>query len=229
MKRFTETQKWGKPWFRKLSPKHKLLWQWLCDNCDSAGVVDPDWDVSSLQIGEAVNGEDLAVFGDRVAQIDGGKLWLSTFIEFQYGRLSRECKPHAQIFASMEKHGIDPNSVSENQRVSKGYPKGIHTLQEQDKEKDKEKEGGAGGIPPVTLAAAKAGCGQWSATPEMAEKWWLDQDARGWLDGRGQPIRRWQSSLQSYAISWRGFDNKNSGGKTSDAAHAPDTKTKHGF
>lgn len=44
--------------------------------------------------------------------------------------------------------------------------------------------------------------------PECASKWWLENDARGGLDARGQPITRWQSSLQAYAVSWRANDQK---------------------
>jgi hypothetical protein len=36
--------------------------------------------------------------------------------------------------------------------------------------------------------------------PESAALWWDDHDARGWVDSKGQPIRRWQSSLKGWAV-----------------------------
>lgn len=127
MKRFTETQKWEDPWFRKLRPELKLLWQWILDRCDNAGVIDPDLDLASFQIGYQYPMDTLSEFDGRVVTLPGGKFFIPKFIEFQYGRLSEDCKAHRPIFQSLEKHQI------------KGYPKGIHTLQEKEKEKEKEK------------------------------------------------------------------------------------------
>ena len=128
MKRFTETQKWEDPWFRRLAPEMKLLWQWILDRCDNAGVIDPDIELASFQIGYQYPMDTLCEFGQRVVRLPDGKHFIPKFIEFQYGSLSRDCKAHNPIFLSLKKHGLE------------GYPKGIHTLQEKEEEKDKEKE-----------------------------------------------------------------------------------------
>lgn len=128
MKRFTETNKWEDPWFRKLKPEMKLLWSWLLDSCDNAGVIDADIELASFQIGYSYPMDTLSEFAHRVVKLPCGKFFIPKFIEFQYGNLSRECKAHNPIFISLEKHGL------------KGYPKGIHTLQEKEKETDKETE-----------------------------------------------------------------------------------------
>jgi uncharacterized protein YdaU (DUF1376 family) len=54
-----------------------------------------------------------------------------------------------------------------------------------------------------TLAQAMAVAELRSIPGDCAEKWWLEHDARGGLDARGQPIARWESSLQAYAVAWR--------------------------
>ena len=38
--RFTDTDKWGDNWFCELSPISKLLFMYLCDNCDIAGIYE---------------------------------------------------------------------------------------------------------------------------------------------------------------------------------------------
>jgi hypothetical protein len=138
MKRFTETDKWRDTWFRKLKPLSKLAFIYIVDNCDSAGVWDPDFDLADFTIGEKVNWVDvLTDFGDRVEVLKNGKWHLVRFVEFQYGELVEECRPHAKILALLRSHGI-PYGI--------GYPKGSHTLEErkgkeEGKGKDKDKEG----------------------------------------------------------------------------------------
>ncbi len=129
MKRFTETEKWKDPWFRKLDGRLKLLWFWLCDQCDGAGIIDPDMDLAAFQIGVAVSELDLACFEDRLRKIGNGKWMLTKFIPFQYGELSEACPAHKPVLRSLE-----------NNRVLNGYSKGINTLQDKDKDKDKEKD-----------------------------------------------------------------------------------------
>lgn len=108
VKRFTETQKWEETWFRRLPPGHKLLWQWLVDKCDLAGVVDPDWDLASFQIGMEVNPEMVSGFGDRVSTLESGKLFIPKFIEFQFGKtLNRANKVHLGVIRRLELIGIE--------------------------------------------------------------------------------------------------------------------------
>lgn len=133
MRRFTETNKWRDPWFRKLSGHAKLLFLWLIDNCDNAGVIDFDIESAAFDIGEAVNSKHLSELQTRITQLANGKLCLSKFIGFQCGPLSPDCRPHAAVIALAQKHGI-------NVTLYKGYVKGIHTLEEKEPEKEKEKE-----------------------------------------------------------------------------------------
>lgn len=128
MKRFTETGKWNKAWFQDLSAKHKLLWLYLCDNCDCAGFWSINWRQASFQIGIEVSEADMSVFSERVVSVDATTLHIVPFIEFQYGHLSAECKAHIPILKQLK------------QRVSKGYPMGLLTLQEKEKEIVKGKE-----------------------------------------------------------------------------------------
>lgn len=129
MKRFTATEKWEKPWYQELPPHIKCLWQYICDKCDAAGVWEPNWKVASLSIGKTVSAADLKHFEGRIATFKGGKIVIGSFVEFQYGKLSRECRAHFPIFRLIEKHTL-----------SIGYQKAIHSLQEQEQEQEEETE-----------------------------------------------------------------------------------------
>jgi hypothetical protein len=127
-KRFTETLKWDDPWFRALSPDAKLLWFWLVDKCDNAGIITPDFALCEFQTGIKRACEKMQEIESRVAEIADGKFIVCKFIEFQHGKLSRECKAHNPAFQSLEKHGmLDENGEIKGypypiERVSIGYP-----------------------------------------------------------------------------------------------------------
>ena len=126
-KRFTDTEKWKDPWFRKLTPVEKCVWIYLLDNCDNAGVWKKDFELMEFIIGEKIDIENLTGIRERIQDL-GDKWWIKKFIEFQYGELSEDCKPHQSVILLLKKHSL-----------YKGYTKGIYTYKDQAKEKDQAK------------------------------------------------------------------------------------------
>lgn len=206
-KRFTATEKWDKPWYRKLPPRLKCLWQFLCDRCDQAGVLEMDWDLASFQIGEAVQPSDIAAFTEQVQIIDGGKLWLKAFVEFQYGKLSATCPAHKPVLRTVQKHFGEANKIPIQ------YP--INREQEEEEEMDKEVEEETetekpppvvptGSFPPLDKVLAFADTVMIRA--DEAKAYWLARDGVGWVrssNGASVPIRNWQSDMQSYVNGQR--------------------------
>jgi hypothetical protein len=142
-KRFTDTEIWDKEWFMALSTKHKCLIRFLFDKCDQAGVWSANWMLASQYIGEKVTEDDLITISERVEKIATGKFFIVDFIEFQYGTLSENCKPHLKIIALLKKYELF-------KRVCIGYTTPLQRVEDKDKEKDKEEdkekeEGGTGG------------------------------------------------------------------------------------
>jgi len=137
MKRFTQTEKWDDPWFWELSPTSKLLWLFICDHCDSSGVIELSLKLASTKIGQTIQPKHLDEIQSRLFTLENGKLMIRGFIRFQYGNLSRDCKPHVPIFANLSRHGVDLELL---ERISKGYAKAIDSLQEKEEEKDQEEE-----------------------------------------------------------------------------------------
>lgn len=110
----------------------KCAWSYLCDQCDHAGIFDLDLEVMSVRIGETVTIEELLeAFGHRLKIHKDDKLFLPTFIEFQYGVLKENSIPHQSVLRTLEK-----------ETLSEGYAKGSPTLKDKAKDKDKEKEEG---------------------------------------------------------------------------------------
>ncbi len=157
MKRFTETGKWRDPWYRKLSSRAKLLWGWLTDNCDNAGVIDLDLESASFDIGETIEPNHVAELESRLERLKSGKYWIVKFIPFQYGKLSPNCTPHIRVIELLQAHGIDyptntqPSTTLVPTILHKGSPplgRVVTTLQDktrQEEDKEEDKKGGAGG------------------------------------------------------------------------------------
>lgn len=132
-KRFTDTEKWKDPWFRKLSPNSKVLWFFLTENCDQAGFWKKDYELASFFCGYEITEDHLLkAFNQEKIRIKDHKthVELCDFVSFQYGNLSPDCRPHRPILDLLSKY------------QKKGYQKGINTLEEKEKEKEKEKDFG---------------------------------------------------------------------------------------
>lgn len=132
-KRFTDTEIWRKPWFRKLTPAEKCAVRYILDNCDSVGVWDVDTELAEMFIGGEVNWYALPEkCNGNIRVISERKWWLVDFCEFQYGALSEDsaAKPIQSYVRQLKRHGL-----------WEGYSYPMNTLQEKEKEKEKDKEG----------------------------------------------------------------------------------------
>jgi len=134
-KRFTETDKWRKTWFRKLSCAEKSAWFYITESCDAVGVWDADTELAEYLIGEKIDWE---AFVDKtngnIEVLQNGKWWLVDFCEFQYKDLNEhsESRPIQSYIRLLKKHGLWGRF--------KGLPKGMDSVQDKEKEKDKEKD-----------------------------------------------------------------------------------------
>jgi hypothetical protein len=98
-KRFTETEKWKDPWFRRLSPSEKLVFLFLIENCDNAGFYEPDTETMSFHIGLTSAEVEGAYKGlTRVFEAAAGWVWIKNFLKHQKNLPLSETNPaHRQI------------------------------------------------------------------------------------------------------------------------------------
>lgn len=135
-KRFTDTNKWEKDSFSSLSNKMKLVWVYLCDKCDHAGVWDINMKLLSFHFGEAVHlDEILSSFGDKIT-VHENKLILHSFIKFQYGVLNANNKVHRSVINLLEDMKIKPLGSPLYGAKDKDKEKDMDKDKEQDKDKD---------------------------------------------------------------------------------------------
>ena len=223
-KRFTDTDKWADPWFRQLSPTAKLLWLWILDCCDNAGVLDPDWELAGFQIGENVI-PSIVEIESRIERLENGAIFVPKFIEFQYlsekkPTLSRECNAHNPIFASLKKYNLF-DRVADS--LPEGYREGMDSLQEGfpkppriRKGRRKRKSNGEGegrqersGAMVPTLDEVKQFAREVPCSQDCAVAYHADRSSISWTKVKGGiqvEIEDWRNDLRTFAIHWRNHE-----------------------
>ena len=131
MKRFTDTDIWKKEWFQDLSPKYKMAWFYLKDNCDNVGVWNVNYRLANFQVGCKIDWEDfIEKCNGNIHVVSNKKWWVVDFCRYQYVELSEESKspPVISYIKLLKKHSLWI-----------GYTKGMYTIKDKDKEKVKDK------------------------------------------------------------------------------------------
>lgn len=107
-KRLTDTAKWKNPWFRKLPTKYKVLFLYLLDECDNAGVIHIDFEILSFLLKEDFNQIEFdSFFGEKITYISENKIIINNYIRFQNGDISSDKNPMARhINKELNRHGI---------------------------------------------------------------------------------------------------------------------------
>ncbi len=132
-KRYTDTNKYKKPFIRGLEGAYKLLWDYLYHDCDHAGIWIVDFDIAQIYIGNdmPVNKVDaLKYFNSgekRIIELNKGSKWfIPSFVEFQYGKLNEKNRVHNSILVILEKYKLVNN---------KGLIRGLEGCKDKDKDK----------------------------------------------------------------------------------------------
>jgi hypothetical protein len=127
-KRLTDSNKWDKSTFMDLTPKMKLAWIYLCDKCNHAGIWDVNFKLMQLHTGfEFTIDELVESFGDKIRVISNKKVFVPSFIYFQYGELTKTNNTHKSVLSILQKAGVLE-------------PLGNPSIGDQDKDKDKDKD-----------------------------------------------------------------------------------------
>lgn len=126
-KRFTDTTIWDRPWFRKLSPKMKEAWRFLCEKSDHAGIWEIDFETMSYFVGDKVTREDVIFHFGEMIRFHGSQILVVGFVEFQYGELKDTNNAHRSVIQRLK-------SLAPAEGLTSPLPG------DQDKDKDKEME-----------------------------------------------------------------------------------------
>jgi uncharacterized phage protein (TIGR02220 family) len=87
-KRFTESKIWDDIWFQELPAEWKLLWKYICDKCDEAGVWKVNYSLAEFQLKTAIKWDEAERYlnnGKQRIRVFNGFWIIKDFVVFQYG------------------------------------------------------------------------------------------------------------------------------------------------
>ena len=190
-KRMTDTDKWKKRFVCDLSPQHKLLWFYVLDDCNHAGIWEVDIEVASIRVGyELVYDMLPESFLDKIVIFDNGDKWfIPDFIDFQYGELNPNSNVHKSVISLLQRYNLE------------GYVKGLQTLpntvQDKDKAivKDKVKAKAKRFVKP-SLNDLEHYCIERNNKVDIV-KFFNYYESNGWKVGKN-PMKDWRAAIRTW-------------------------------
>jgi hypothetical protein len=127
--RFTVTEKWSDPWFRRLAVNEKLLFMYFCDVCDIAGFVEIDEDQIAFQTGVESSAISGAIEGlNRGFIVRDGIGWVKNFVRHQKNLpINAENNAHKAIINALaERVALFPEvqELAPDKPLTRGLGKG---------------------------------------------------------------------------------------------------------
>lgn len=130
-KRLTDTEKWNDDWFISLDNDYRIIWQWLLDNCNHAGICKRSIKLLNMMCNTTISEDEMIEsMNGRVLKVDNN-WFIPKFLKFQYTGLQSNKPVIVSVCKELEKYGYDkliPESFGNDYIIIK------------DKEKDKDKE-----------------------------------------------------------------------------------------
>lgn len=130
-KRLTDTEKWHDDWYISLSNDYRIIWQWLLDNCNHAGVCKRSIRLLNLMCNTDISEKELIEnMAGRIIQVDNN-WFIPKFLKFQYASLHSNRPVIISVVKELEKNGLlglIPESFGNDYLIIK------------DKDKDKDKD-----------------------------------------------------------------------------------------
>lgn len=199
-KRFTDTEKYKKPFIKGLPAAYKLLWDYLYHDCDFAGIWQKDFEVAQIRIGvDAPITEEMALelFNKdekRIVVFDHGTKWfIRPFISFQYGELQSRNRAHMAVILSLGRKGLIKPLISP-----------LEGAKDKEKEKDKEKDssvvrGGVGGNKSFIRPTAKEVTIYATSIDFVldGQKFIDHYESNGWVVGKS-PMKDWKAAVRTW-------------------------------
>ncbi len=142
--RLTDSEKWRTVWFRKLPYDYKLLWLYIYENCNHAGIINFDLEIIEAFIGHEYDKQKIRkLFKGKYKPLSNGEKWfIDDFIKINYknGNLDTNNKVHKSAVDILIQEGLVRNEKALKDYRDQGSFKGHYRVLLDYKEREKERE-----------------------------------------------------------------------------------------
>ena len=139
--RYTDAEKWKDVWFSELSNDEKLVWLYILDDCDHAGIWKVNLRLLNFNCNTSYTLTELYEFlNERVSILSEEKWWIKKFCEFQYGVdfLEKQSKPIISAIKILIKEGLIEENSKGMLTLTKELDKSIVVAKDKDQDKDQD-------------------------------------------------------------------------------------------
>lgn len=103
-KRLTDTEKWKDDWYQSLTNDYRIIWQYLLDNCNHAGLMKRNMRLLNFHCKTEITEETLLeIFKNRI-YVSGEYYFIPKFIKFQYGNLESDKPVIVSVIKLLQSH-----------------------------------------------------------------------------------------------------------------------------
>jgi hypothetical protein len=199
--RFTNTEKWQDTWFSDLSPTAKLVFMFLCENCDNAGVYEINKKFMLFLTGlteEQLKNSITELSKSYLLSKDKKSVWLKGYLKHQKKLpLNPKNNSHKQVILILEEMTADADRFKSCKEMVKLIPV-------TDKPKTKRATSTVGKQlvkPSVQEVESFMVQKDFKVAKSEAERFWNWFESNGWKVGRN-PMKNWKGAVNTWIANW---------------------------
>lgn len=196
-KRFTDTEKWRRPWFRNLPMEYRELWSYILDTCDFIGVWYVDMGLATYSISHELSEKTaIQLFSKQIKVLDSTRWFVKDFVEFQYGALVPNNNMHRSVISKLKALSL----LGADQPLTSPSSGAKDKEKEKDKVKDKVKP-----LRP-TFEQVRTYCEDRGNSVDP-NRWYAHYESNGWKVGMSKtPMVSWKAAVHTWED--KNFDPK---------------------
>lgn len=198
--RYSNTEKWVDLWFSELKPIEKLLFIYLCDNCDIAGFIELNIRRFAFDLGTDVRSIEGALKGlarGLIMSVSNDSVYIRNFLKHQKNLpLNSENKAHIGILKRFELYS-QKFEIKDVKEFIEGACKGLQspTGNGNGIGNGIEKEEKKTFIKP-SIEEFKAYFIENGYSEDTAVRAWNGYNTADWHDSKGNKIKNWKQKAQ---------------------------------